>query len=92
MDGIFTQATTTIKASPVITGVSIAILILAFVSMVNSAYTADHIKRSKCFNTTDSRDENIHKAYSNAWKSSLFTGILTVGMGGVLIWIFLKKK
>lgn len=78
-----------IKTSPTLMGTTVAVMAIAFAGMVTSAYTADHIKRS---NADMSKDENLKKAYTWAWSTSLITGILSAGMAGIVVWTILKKK
>ena len=68
--------------STVATGV-ILVLAMSFISMVTSSYTADHIKgASSCKVSTDTK---LKSAYNLSMISAIFSALLCLTMGLVLV-------
>lgn len=66
------------------------ILALAFAGIVTSAYTADHIKKSKCNMSTDT---SLTSAYHWSSWSAVLSTLLMLSMAGVLVKVgFFGKK
>lgn len=58
------------------------VLALAFAGIVSCAYTADHIKKSKC---DMSADPSLTTAYHWATGSAVLSTVLMLAMAGVLV-------
>jgi hypothetical protein len=66
-----------------------AILLLAFASMVMSSYTADHIKRSSC---DMSKDTKLHDAYKWSTGAAVLQALVSLSMVYILVKVGGKPK
>ena len=70
--------------------ISVAVvLMLAFTGMITSAYTADHIKKSSCGMSSDTK---LASAYHWATGSALLSAVLTIAMAAVMVKVAMKGK
>ena len=65
------------------------VLLIAFVGMVMSGYTADHIKRSSC---DMSKDSMLNSAYKWSVWAAVLQAVLTLAMISVFIKVGMKPK
>jgi hypothetical protein len=67
---------------------TVIVAILTFVTMVTSAYSADHIRKSNC---DMGKDGSLKSAYDWSMRTAVISGIATAGMIIMLILVGLGK-
>lgn len=76
-----------IKDSHITMGISV-VFIASFISMVTSAYCADHIKKSAAWKAADA---DLTKAHSLATWTAVLSAFISLGSAGAFLWIGLRK-
>lgn len=83
MDARIARITGIVKGNKTMMIATGAVLVGGFIAMVTSAYTADHIQRSKCDMKTD---PNLSNAYKWSLGTAVAGGVVTaISLGSIVV-------